>query len=102
MGVASGCTNRAAGKLNSEKKSLENERCIFETFEKSCALGDPWGCAMHGFLLWEGEFVEKDASKAIASLKKACELDGPDSAACLRSKDVQKLIAKSGEKKNDN
>lgn len=95
LGIASGCTNRAAGKLNSEKKSLESESCILETFEKSCALGDPWGCTMHGFLLWEGEFVKKDASKAIVSLKKACALDDTDSGACLRSKDVQISIAKS-------
>lgn len=90
LGVASGCTNRAAGMLHLLRdRSAAQTQCITETFNKSCALNDPWGCSMYARQLIEQDDSQATRQKALKVLQKSC-LNGQDDPACI---DAQRTIA---------
>lgn len=95
LGVVSGCTNRAAGMLNIEAKSEKNNKCAADTFEKTCAKNDSWGCSMYGFILMEGIGREVNLLEAKKHFQKACTFFGEKDAACLSAKEMEKKIDES-------
>lgn len=82
LGMASGCTNAAAGRT--PQGGLDDE-CSLRTFGLACEVsGDPWGCTMLGAsLLQRG--VEPD--RARVALTRACAGD-PLDPACEAAKGV--------------
>lgn len=92
LGVASGCTNRAAGMLNfTEHLTAEQKKCIFSTFEKTCDWRDPWGCTMFADQLISEENTEPNYKKALNVLKYSCKY-GNDDPACQSAKELRKFI----------
>ncbi|MFI8033733.1 hypothetical protein ACH8I4_07610 [Acinetobacter sp. ABJ_C3_5] len=92
LGVASGCTNRAAGMLNfTEHLTAEQKKCIFSTFEKTCDWRDPWGCTMFADQLISEENTEPNYKKALNVLNYSCKY-GEDDPACQSAKELQKFI----------
>lgn len=80
LGLASGCTNAAAGRAQDD--------CSFATYEASCDPGqDPWGCAMLGRALVQGDPRHHDLQRARAVLPKACRL-GEDDPACQAARQL--------------
>ena len=90
LGVASGCTNRAAGMLYfTELLTAKQKDCIFSTFEKTCDWKDPWGCTMYADQLVSME--KPNYNKALDVLNYSCEY-GIDDPACQSAKNLQKFI----------
>jgi TPR repeat protein len=103
LGIVSGCTNRAAGQFNLNVENAEEIECGARTFEKTCALNDPWGCTMYGFVLAHGKGVEQNFKKALEILPKGCSL-GEEDPACANARDLEKQISeaiKNGTNKNE-
>jgi len=93
LGIVSGCTNRAAIIFNPETPSVSALQCSADTFEKTCALGDAWGCTMYGTVLGFGEGREPDKEEALKFLAKGCEnSSSPDNEACKRARQVEAII----------
>lgn len=88
-GLASGCTNWAAGRITDERDrepppDLENDStlvCLARVFEHACALADDWGCAMLEQMRMEGEGMKRDTAAARATLEARCAAE--PSAACM-------------------
>lgn len=92
LGVASGCTNRAAGMLNfTEHLSAEQKKCIFSTFEKTCDWRDPWGCTMFADQLIAEGNTEPHYKKALNVLNYSCKY-GDDDPACQSAKQLRSFI----------
>lgn len=92
LGIASGCTNRAAGMLNfKEHLTAEQKKCIFSTFEKTCDWRDPWGCTMFADQLISEENTEPNYKKALNVLNYSCKYGGDDPA-CQSAKELRKFI----------
>lgn len=91
LGVASGCTNRAAGMVVDETDDPVVWRCASRTFESMCDLNDPWACAMWGSSLLRGRGVDRDLARARAVLSKAC-LRGEDDPACAAGRIVLEQV----------
>ncbi|MCU4580498.1 sel1 repeat family protein [Acinetobacter gyllenbergii] len=92
LGVASGCTNRAAGMLSfTEHLTAEQKKCIFSTFEKTCDWRDPWGCTMFADQLISEENTEPNYKKALNVLNYSCKY-GNDDPACQSAKELRKFI----------
>jgi TPR repeat protein len=81
LGHASGCTNRAAGMLMEQSDALPAQQCAARTFEKTCALDDPWGCTMLGLHLSRGLGVAPNPERALEVMRKSCKF-GTDDPAC--------------------
>lgn len=94
LGISSGCTNRAAGILNSKTTIPDSTKCVADTFEKTCERGDPWGCTMFGFLLFEGQGRAQNLDKALEVLSKSCGKYGEDDPACQRANELIAEIEK--------
>lgn len=80
-GMASGCTNRAAGMLMPASPGAEPWPCVNRTFEAMCGRSDPWACTMWGASLLHGNGVPRDLDRARSILPKGCLL-GEDDPAC--------------------
>lgn len=92
LGIASGCTNRAAGMLSfTEHLTAEQKKCIFSTFEKTCDWRDPWGCTMFANQLISEENTEPNYKKALNVLNYSCKY-GNDDPACQSAKELRKFI----------
>ena len=92
LGVASGCTNRAAGMLSfTEHLTAEQKKCIFSTFEKTCDWRDPRGCTMFANQLISEENTEPNYKKALNVLNYSCKY-GNDDPACQSAKELRKFI----------
>lgn len=87
LGIISGCTNRAAFIFNTARGNEKSLKCAADSFESSCDMGDPWGCAMFGRLLYLGFGVSKDSEKALKVLSKSCK-NGDESEACKAGKSL--------------
>lgn len=98
-GIASGCTNRAAEKYNSETENPEAMRCAADTFEKTCALNDAWGCTMYGLTLIEGNAVEQNVDKARQVLAKSCRATDDADPACEEARKLMAEIEETSPKK---
>lgn len=83
-GVASGCTNRAAGLLAQSPQVAQVQACAAKTFAMTCERKDPWGCVMHALHLSKGMGTAKNVPLARRVLKEACRF-GPDDEACIRA-----------------
>jgi TPR repeat protein len=96
LGVASGCTNRAAGLLNFAPDGSEPWPCANRTFAAMCEFKDPWACTMWGSSLLYGKGVEPDIPRARDALSQGCRF-GQDDPACTAA---LKMLseAKSGKK----
>lgn len=94
LGISSGCTNRAAGILNSKTAIPNSTKCAADTFEKTCERDDPWGCTMFGFLLFEGQGRPQNLDKAIEVLSKSCNRYGESDEACQRANELIAEIKK--------
>lgn len=90
LGVASGCTNRAAGMLVA--KDTERLACTTRTFRMTCSRRDAWGCTMYGAALVEGRGVKQNLDEARQVLPLGCR-DGEDDPACQAA---QALLRKIG------
>jgi TPR repeat protein len=90
LGIASGCTNRAAGML-AVKDDASVLACTYRSFERTCALGDAWGCTMQGLQLVRGLGVEPDADEALRVLQGACR-NGEDDPACQSGQALRQEI----------
>ncbi|WOB06876.1 hypothetical protein [Piscinibacter gummiphilus] len=77
--------------------SLEKEddvaiqTCAARTFEKTCALDDPWGCTMYAFHLSKGRGVPVNRDMALAVLKKSCKY-GPEDEACSYGRGLREQL----------
>ena len=79
LGLASSCTNAAAGIKRVE--GIDGAQCYSMTFKKTCELSDPWGCTMYAVSLIYGEGVEKDLDAALSAMRGSCRF-GEDDPAC--------------------
>ena len=94
LGVASGCTNRAAGMLRAAGTSDHRlDQCAAATFAKACELEDPWACTMYASHLVRGAGVNKDAKLALRVLEKSCKY-GKDDPACENAMQIREEILK--------
>lgn len=84
LGVAVGCTNLAASLRFGD---VGSGTCNAKTFEKTCALNEPWGCAMSAVIVANGEGVPRDQQKAKNYAERTCALS-PDSDPCDLANDV--------------
>ncbi len=91
LGVASGCTNRAAGMLSARPQNKRVMRCATKSFAKSCDWKDPWGCTMYAGQLVAGEGVKKDNRKALSVMKNSC-LSGQDDPACQAAQRIKQYV----------
>jgi hypothetical protein len=85
LGVASGCTNRAAGMIVDVSDKSDLWLCANRTFEAMCDRDDPWACTMWGSSLLQGRGVRPDVARARAVLVKGCRL-GEDDPACVAAR----------------
>lgn len=85
LGAVPACTNRAIEQFARDEQSAASRRCTYLSVEKTCALGDAWGCAMQGGLLRKGSGVARDLDKARDVLEKACA-DAPETPACASAR----------------
>lgn len=92
FGIASGCTNYAASKTNFEKMDEATTACTLNSFERTCARDDAWGCNMYGQFLALGLGREKDEAKALETFQKVCNITGADSEACVEARELEDLI----------
>lgn len=91
LGIASGCTNRAAGMFVATQDDPSVLTCTYRSFERSCALGDAWGCTMQGLQLVRGLGVEPDADEALRVLQGACR-NGEEDPACQSGQALRQEI----------
>ncbi|MDQ3749300.1 MAG: hypothetical protein M3367_09875, partial [Acidobacteriota bacterium] len=94
LGIASGCTNNAAGKSNWEAMDAKTAKCVADTFEKTCLRDDSWGCAMYGMALALGSGRNQDTDEALKVLQKACAKFGNDTPACQAARRTEEMIKK--------
>ncbi len=92
LGIVSGCTNNAAGKLNIAPEDNKTVKCSADTFEKACLKNDSWGCAMYGLALGNGSGREQNTGEALKVLQKTCSISGSESSACQSARKTEELI----------
>ncbi|WP_342114171.1 hypothetical protein [Pseudoduganella sp. OTU4001] len=93
LGIASGCTNRAAGMMAAPPTIVPVDSCEARTFEQTCAADDAWGCSMYGFILSRDKSAANHRERAIQALKKACKY-GADDPACASSSSLIKELSR--------
>ncbi|WP_173911626.1 hypothetical protein [Acinetobacter sp. Marseille-Q1618] len=92
LGVASACTNRAAGAMTFvDSLTLERKQCITRTFEKSCNWNDPWGCTMYAAELINNDDSKQTYDKALDALIMSC-VYGKSDPACVRGMEIKQYI----------
>lgn len=75
-GLAIGCTNWGANMMASG--AAPSWRCTYRLFERTCDVGDPFGCSMAARLLVEWPRTPLDPWIGYAQLTRACdEMKGP-------------------------
>jgi hypothetical protein len=98
QGIMSSCTRRAyemtasfqrsGNQLNVEfTDNVQVNACAARTYEKTCALGDAWGCALHANNLFHGFEVKQDWKKAREAAERACASES-EIEACLSAKNL--------------
>jgi hypothetical protein len=80
LGVASACTNAAAGLDHAG--GAPSAACTVPTYQRTCeGAADAWGCTMLGAALIDGRGTARDPARARQVLDRACELE-PGGPAC--------------------
>ena len=92
LGVASGCTNRAAGMSYGNEGSEAAQSCAARTFEKTCALEDLWGCTMYALHLSRGIGTPVNRELALEVLKKSCKYGSEDEACSYADRLREQII----------
>lgn len=92
LGIVSGCTNNAAGKLNIAPKDEKIAKCAADTFEKTCAREDSWGCTMYGEAWALGLGRPENSDEALKYFQKACVKFGEESPACQSARKSEALL----------
>lgn len=100
LGIAAGCTNRAAGMTYLGPSTPALNECAARTFRMSCERGDAWGCTMYGDHLMRGLGVPKDLDLAARMLARACTYD-ESFIACTRAKELLQKIANERARQSD-
>ncbi len=95
LGVASGCTNRAAYDVRFHADDRQRRGCGAKTFERACKLGDPWGCSMYGMDYLQGFVPDGSREKTLAALAHSCDL-GDDDPACVNGRAIRERVIASG------
>jgi len=98
LGVASGCTNAAAGLLNIE--GSKDGTCLLDSFKGACELEDPWGCTMSAIMLSDKRYidiVDRNFDAALNDLKGSCTY-GLDDPACSNARELERMIKEAIEK----
>lgn len=95
LGIVSGCTNNAAGRSNINFKDKKIAKCAADTFEKTCARDDSWGCTMYGESLALGLGRPENVEEALKYFQKACAKFGNDSPACQSARKSEEMLKKS-------
>jgi hypothetical protein len=88
LGVVSGCTNRAAGRVRAAKNQFDD--CAVATFAKACELEDPWACTMYATHLIQAG-GESNYTLALRALEKSCKY-GADDPACSGATQLKAMI----------
>lgn len=70
LGLGTGCTNWAAASWTKARGS--SAACLYRVFEKTCAIGDPFGCGMLGRMLIENGTSPVDLVRGRVFLSLAC------------------------------
>jgi TPR repeat protein len=91
QGIASACTNRAAGIMKLEEHRPGAVECATRTFEAMCQRADPWACTMFAFDLATGVGVRRDVERALEVLSGGCRF-GPDDPACKHALELRRQI----------
>jgi hypothetical protein len=91
LGIASGCTNRAAGIMMDEEHRPGALECASRTFDAMCQRDDPWACTMLAFNLERGLGIARDLTRALEVLPGGCRL-GVEDEACQHALEVKKEI----------
>ena len=92
LGVASACTNRAAGAMTfMDTLTVERKQCITRTFEKSCRWNDPWGCTMYAAELIKNDDSEESYDHALDALIMSC-VYGKSDPACVQGMELKQYI----------
>jgi hypothetical protein len=91
LGVASGCTNRAATLMPERPAKVDAQSCPARTFERTCEANDPWGCSMYGFILGGDKSNPRNRQKALEVLKKSCRF-GEEDPACRAALAMRKNL----------
>ncbi len=98
FGIMSGCTNYAAGILNSDPKNIDIIQTAKRIFEQTCETKDAWGCAMYGMLLGESAESDEELNNAVKYLSKACEFVSIEHEACKNAQTIIEQINKTKSK----
>jgi TPR repeat protein len=91
LGIASACTNRAAGMMSTQPGDSADLVCATRTFKLTCEADDPWGCTMYAFNLSRGIGTRTDLRAALAALKRSCKY-GEEDEACTSGIGLRKEI----------
>ncbi len=91
LGVVSGCTNRAAAMSARAPQDGSVQRCAVETFKKTCAHDEPWGCTMYALHLTRGIGVRPDLDLALKVLDRSCRY-GKEDPACTNGMTLRQEI----------
>ena len=91
LGVASGCTNRAAAMSAQAPQDMAVQRCAVRTYSKTCAHNEPWGCTMYALHLSRGLGVKADPDLALRMLARSCQY-GKDDPACSNAMALKQEI----------
>ncbi|AGC43418.1 hypothetical protein MYSTI_02089 [Myxococcus stipitatus DSM 14675] len=87
LGAMRGCTLWAGALAYLHGSSDEEKVCLARTYEKTCARGEPMGCAVHGFDLMIGRHAPPDLKKAREVLERVCKATSADDPACESARD---------------
>lgn len=88
LGVMSACTRRALDIANRNPESPVEQDCAVQTWRKTCALEDPWGCAYHAEHLLRQPPAGLDRAQLDRAIAGACSY-GPEEPACVHVKQLE-------------
>jgi hypothetical protein len=91
LGVVSGCTNRAAAMSAGAPQDIGVQRCAVQTYRKTCAHNEPWGCTLYALHLSRGIGVKVDLDRALRMLDRSCQY-GKDDPACSNAMTLKQEI----------
>jgi TPR repeat protein len=97
LGIASGCTNRAAGLVFQKLDRADVWSCANRTFKAMCDRADPWACTMWGSSLARGRGTRQDLDQALRVLPKGCALGETDEACIYARRTIREIEALRGD-----
>ncbi len=98
LGVVSGCTNRAAAMSAKAPQDMDVQHCAVQTYKKTCAHDEPWGCTMYALHLSRGIGVKADPDLALRMLARSCRY-GKEDPACSNAMTLKQEILRNTQQK---